>query len=1154
MEIKFIHCCFQPRKQLLIIIMRTFIFLITTTLFSFNTISGFSQEKIEIKKDKTVTVDQVFKIITKQSGFSFIYPDDLFNNAPKVELKKGTIELKILLDDIFSQSNVDFRLSENKTIIINNINIPNPTTSTKAIQQKFKISGTVTDENGQPLPGANIIEKETSNGSQTDFDGKFTLEVVNENAILEVSYLGFITQQISVNGQSNVSVSLIEDPANLDEVVVIGYGTAKKSDLTGAVTRLDATKFENQSATNVLEILSGTVAGFNSNQSPSASGGGSLEIRGANSLTASTEPLIVLDGVIYNGSLSDINPNDIASLDVLKDASSAAVYGSRAASGVLIINTKKGSGTVKINFSNEVGFSQIANHIRPFGPEGYLDFRRDFFNVADRTAPEAFYQNPNNLPDSVNLNDWRNYSNNPNSDNTLEWLNRLNFFDEEIENYLNGNTTNWYDKVTQTGFRQSTDINASGKKESTSFFLSFGYTDNEGVIIGDEFKAYRARLNLETDINNWLTFGVNTHFSSQDFSSVPANFDLGSGSQSGAFRPSPYGKDLNDDGTFNLLPHGYVQSSNPLGDYYDKQNEDIRNNLFGVLYANVKLPFGFSYRISYQNRFDFNRDYEFWPSTTRTGSLNNPIGGLGYGRRNDFNQHEWMVDNILSWNKEFGNHAFDATFLWNVEELSNSRSIQESSNFSPNENLGFNGLQFGEFQSISNNDLKRRADALMARLNYRFMDKYLLTASIRRDGFSAFGQRNPRATFPAAALGWVVSKEPFFPEDGLVNNLKLRVSWGENGNRSIGAYTALARLTQNLYLTEDGVAQGIDFASLANPNLRWEQTASLNLGIDFGLLKNKINGSIEFYKSNTTDLLVSRELPSITGFESITTNIGEVQNKGIEATINTFNIDKRNFSWNSSFIFSLNRNEIVELFGDTETVTINGVEVNRPLADTQNGWFPGESIDRIWDYNIEGVWQLGQENEAAVYGQLPGDFRSTDANNDNLYTQLEDKKFLGYSTPRWRLGIRNDFTFFKNFNLSTFLRGEFGHKGRMPELTWPGSNIYDRVNTYNLPYWTPENPTNEYGSLLQNNGVYENGLDVYRDRSYLRIQDVTLSYNLPDTLLEKMKLDRIRVYASVRNLYTFTKWEGLDPETGSGTGSDNVPLPRIFSFGVNISL
>lgn len=1103
--------------------------------------------EIDLPKYSEVDLKELIISIEQRSDFEFVFPRSIVRDKT-IRLASGTLDMESLLKEISIQAHVSIKRI-NETISFSEIE---PDASPSLIEEtlvQISISGQITDQAGEPLPGATVQEKGTTNGTITDIEGNYSLSLP-EDATLVVSFVGFSSQEFAVNGMSVIDVSLSEDVASLEEVIVVGYGTAKKSDLTGAVNRLDATQMEKQGTTNLLELLNGTVAGFNSTQGANAAGGGSLEIRGANSLTASTEPLVVLDGVIFNGDIANINPTDIETIDILKDASAAAVFGSRAASGVIIITTKKGSGKPTVNFSTKIGIAEISNDIRPYDAQGYLDFRRDHSRAIDPAAQEFFYFNPDELPASVSIDEWRNYSSNPNADNTQEWLNRLNFFPEEIENYTNGNTVDWYDLSTRNGLRQSYDLSISGQKENTSYFMSVGYTDNEGVLMGDDFKTVRTRLNLDSKVTEWLNVGMNTQFSVLDNTSVPADFD----GQDGIFRISPYGSDRDEDGNFVLVPHGYVLAFHPLGDFYDKQEQNVQNNLFGVIYANVQLPFGFNYRISFQNRYEFSRDYNFWPSTTSRGGLNNNTGGLGFGDREDETLHEWMVDNILSWKKSFGKHEFDATFLFNLEELNRNTSIQSGSGFAPNENLGFNGLQFSEFQTIENDDLTRTADALMARINYRLNNKYMFTASIRRDGFSAFGQSNPRATFPALALGWVLSEETFFPQSDVISNLKLRLSWGENGNRSVGTYTALARLQQELYLTGSSIAQGVNFASLANPNLRWEQTESYNLGIDFGLIGNRINGSLELYQANTTDLLVERQLPSITGFGNIISNIGRVENSGFELTINTINVDNPNIKWRSGLIMSLNRNEITELFGDTETVNINGEDVTRPVADIENGWFPGEAIDRIWDYDVSGVWQLGEEDAASAYGQRPGDFRSVDVNNDSLFTQLEDKQFIGYEDPRFRIGIRNEVTFLKNFSLSVFLRGEFGHMGRFNQLLHNGTNVYDRVNTYDLPYWSTENPTNDYGSLAQSAGAYEGGLNIWRDRSYLRVQDVTLSYNIPKSALERVGGTSATVFASVRNLYTFTSWEDWDPETGDNTDNGNLPMPRIYTFGFNISL
>jgi TonB-linked SusC/RagA family outer membrane protein len=1003
------------------------------------------------------------------------------------------------------------------------------------------ISGTVTDQStGEPLPGVNVLGKGTTAGTVTGIDGNYRITLEDEVTTLIFSSIGYTSQEVEINGRSTINIAMAEDIQSLEEVVVVGYGTVKKKDLTGAVGRIEAEDFEKQASTSVLEFLSGTVAGFNSNQNASASGGGSLEVRGRNSLNANTEPLIVLDGVIYNGSLQDINPADIESVDILKDASSAAVFGARAASGVVLVTTKKGiGGKPKINLSSKVGIASPARDFKPFDADGYLDFRRDYFRVAE-PREEYYYHNPAELPNNVPLEEWRNYSNNPQDDNTQEWLGRLNFFDPEVENYIAGNTVDWYDEVMQSGVRQMHDLSISGKKDNISYFWSIGYTNNEGIIRGDQFSTVRSRLNLDAAVNDWLNVGVNAQYADRNDSAIPA--DLGD-----MYRVSPYGSFFSADGTINQFPHEYPLASHPLIDNFEKEELNTTNSLFAVTYANVKLPLGFNFKVSFQNRYQFDKNYNFWPSTTPRGGRNNP-NGIGLGERTDSQLHEWMVDNILSWNKTFGLHTFNATFLYNVEKLQRWSSFQTNANFAPNENLGYSGLQFGTNPSVSNNDGVRTGDALMARVNYNFDERYLITASVRRDGFSAFGQQNPRAVFPAIALGWRLSEESFFPNSGWFERLKLRASWGVNGNRSVGDYAALARLGQNLYLDGSGVVVGVFNSTLANPGLQWEQTEAINLGIDFGLFNNRIDGSIELYSMTTNDLLLERRLPEITGYESITTNLGEILNQGVEFSLNTVNVDNQNFSWRSGVVFSLNRNEIQRLWGDTEEVEVNGEVITREVPDIANRWFPGQAIDRIWDYDIIGIWQQNEEELADEYGLAPGDFKAVDVNGDGSYRELDDKVFLGWRDPRYRIGFRNDFTFLKNFTASVFIRGDIGHSAPMGEFRHGSSNVYDRVNTFNLPYWTPENASNEYPKLDNDFSGFEGNVQKYLSRSFIRIQDITLSYNIPKTAIERIGMDNASVFTSIRNLYSFDNWLDWDPESGS------TPMPRIITFGVNVSL
>lgn len=1009
---------------------------------------------------------------------------------------------------------------------------------TLSVAQTKQVSGQVTSESGESLPGVNILIKGTSSGTITDSEGKYKIELPAGNDVLIFSFIGYDQQEIALNGRSVIDVSLKENVQNLDQVVVIGYGTQKKSDLTGAVTRVDAEAFENQPITQVSEMLAGTVAGFYGNQGTSAAGGGSLEVRGPTSLTGGTTPLVVLDGVIFHGNLADINPNDIASIDVLKDASSAAVYGSKAASGVIIITTKQGEeGKPKINFTTKVGVNSLTNDdFRPRDGKGYENFRRDFFRtlgIANR--PDWYWNDPADLPDGVTVDQWRNANPNPHPDNTSEYLGRLNFFETEVEQYKAGKTVDWFDEVIQPGVRQDYDLSIGGGSKDYNYYWSVGYTDNEGIRRGDEFQTIRTRLNLDFNVTDWLTVGTNAQFAIKDDSSVPASLNIGSN--------SPYSKIREDDGSLKWYPHDYQIVANPLLNHFEQKRLNKTTSVFASMFAAVDLPFGFNYRVSFQPRIEQQRNYNFWGSNTITGGRNRVDG---YGTRQDNALSAWMVDNILSWDKEIGVHNFAVTLLYNAEQTKTFLSRSTNETFSPNQVLGYNGMQFGSKPSVYSNDTEAGGNALMARVNYTLMDKYLFTASVRRDGYSAFGQENNKATFPAAAFAWRVSDEKFFSSD-LVNNLKLRLSWGINGNRDIGIYSALAQIGSVSYYDGSNVQMGLYNNTLANPNLRWEKTEAFNIGIDLSLLENRIDLSAEFYDMTTTDLLMNRQLPRITGFSDITSNLGELKNHGMDLTLNTVNVSSANVTWKSSFIFSMNRNKIVKLFGDYEEIEVDGKMVKREVPDYSNHWFPGQAIDAVWEYNVEGVWQLNERSLAAEYGMMPGDYKATDVDNNKAYDALVDKDFIGHTRPRHRLGLRNDVTFFKNFTASVFVRADLGHIGNFPYAIHE-SSTYDRINYWNIPYWTPTNGNNEYARTSEVHGAYGGGLRIFKPRSFVRIQDVSLSYNLSDNVAQKFGISNMRVFASVRNPFTFTKWPGWDPESG------NRPMPKTYTVGFSLDL
>ena len=995
------------------------------------------------------------------------------------------------------------------------------------------VGGTVTSlENNEGLPGVNVILKGTTAGTVTNVNGEYTLEVPDQNSILVFSSVGYISQEVVVGDRSVINIVMEPNLRSLDEIVVIGYGSAKKSDLTGAVSRVDQEVLENKTQTQAFDMIAGRVAGVNINQSSNPSGGGAvIEIRGPTSLTGGTSPLIVLDGVIYNGDIRDINPNDIEHMDVLKDASSAAVFGSKAASGVIIITTKKGvNNKPVISFSSKVSASKVNNRdFRPRTGKEYEEFRRDYFRTLGTGLPDFYWSDPNDLPGGVSLQQWREAANNPNPDDTQEYLNRLNFFPVEIEQYLAGNEIDWFDQALGTGVVMEHDLSIRGGTDKTAYFWSAGYLDNEGIITGDGSSTFRTRLNLDFEIVDWLNVGTNAHFSERDLSGVPAN--LGS-----MFRVSPYSRIFNEDGSLNPTPGGYALAPNPVENTVGQQKEHKQNNIFASIYADVKLPFGIKYRVSYQPRYNFERDYNFWPSETLNGGVNHVNG---YGTRREFSQFSWLLDNLLTWRKELGKHSIDATFLFNLERTKNYESFMSNEDFTPNQALGFNGLQFGANPLIRNNDQESSGNALMGRINYVFEDRYFLTASVRRDGFSAFGQENPTAIFPAAAVGWTLSNESFFNVDW-VSNMKFRVSWGINGNRDIGIYSSLARVSNNLYYDGTNVQIGVFNNTLANPALQWERTEALNFGMDLALFQNRINLTAEYYTMTTKDLLQARQLPEITGFNEITTNLGELENRGFELTLNSVNMSKSEFTWKSGLVFSFNRNKIISLFGDVD-------EDGNPLPDYTNRWFPGQGIDVIWDYDVVGVWQLHEASNAAEYNLLPGDYKATDVDNSGTYDELIDKQFIGHEAPRYRLGLTNDFTY-KRFTASIFFRADIGHSGLFGPATHE-SSTYDRRSIWNIPYWTPTNGNNEFARTSENRSAYGGGLDIYKSKTFLRLQDISLSYDVP--LSGKLPFESIRVFTSGRNLLTFTEWPGWDPE---GSGSTDLPMPQIFTAGVNISL
>ncbi len=1016
-------------------------------------------------------------------------------------------------------------------------------------QQTITVTGTIIDAYGETIPGANIIEKGTTNGVISDMNGHYSITVSSASAVLSFSFIGYTTQDVPVGNQRSINVTLKDEALDLEEVVVVGYGTQKKRDLTGAVAQVKASALEKESPSTIQDLLRANVPGLNIGLDNTAQGGGSMEIRGKRSIKASNEPLLVVDGIIYYGGLNEISPNDIEQIDVLKDASSAAVYGAKSAAGVILITTKKGTeGKPRIRFNASIGAATLSKKEKVYSPEEYLRWREDVQESIFLEHKPGEFSNPNNLPPGVSLEEWASYR--PSTgDHTYDWLVRLGLFEPEINNYFAGRTYDWYDATYQTGLRQDYNINISGRSDRVNYFWSLGYMNNEGIRIGDSYATFRSRLKLDMEVTKWLTAGINVQFSNRDHSSIPRSVNQ-------VWANTPYSTPTDLEGNPMLYPTG-IDNASSINSQYENSFIDrssIWNSFTGTMYARISLPYGISYQVNFSPRLQLNNyknhrssQHPVWKS----------FGGDAE-RRSDMS-YSWQVDNLIKWDHVFNKvHQVEVTLLQNAEENQAWSERMLNQQFAPSDVLGYHRMQSGTAPNTITNDTRNTGDALMARLFYSYNKRYMVTGSVRRDGYSAFGMSNPRATFPSVALGWVFTEESFFKFPAMDFG-KLRVSWGKNGNRDVGMYAALSEMGTGMYIYQDLTgkiyyANQIYVSTMENKDLKWESTASYNLGVDFSFLHNRISGNIDVYKMVTSDLLIDRSLTQAIGFDKVSANLGEVQNTGFELSLNTVNIKNEGFQWNSSLSFSLNRNKINHLYGDYEDVLdANGNVIGRKeMDDIKNEWFIGRDISSIWTYKVIGVWQENEAAQAAEYGLRPGDMKIKDADG-NKYYDNEDKEFIGYKTPRFRWTFRNEFTFLKNWTASFMLYSYWGHKAPYQRAKHFEAGTLTKTNYFKIPYWTPENPTNDYARLYSDDKNI--GANFYRDLSFIRLDNISLNYTVPKDFLKKFNIENMSVYGTVKNVALWAPdWEFNDPESyNPNSPNDFGNTSRTYTLGVNLT-
>ncbi|GAB3649916.1 TonB-dependent receptor [Echinicola sediminis] len=1002
-------------------------------------------------------------------------------------------------------------------------------TAFPALEDQHQVQGVVKGEDGFPLPGAAILEKNTTNGTVTDIDGQFSLNVSGPNAVLEISYVGFLKQEVLLNGRSKIDVVLSTDMESLEEVVVVGYGTVKKSDLTGSVASVSSEELNKTPISSLDQGLQGRVAGVEITQNSGAPGGAaSVKIRGGNSLSTSNEPLYVIDGfpIVAGGSapgstgpqnseggqlnpLATINPNDIASIEVLKDASATSIYGARGANGVILITTKKGErGKTKINYNSYYGVQDITKKLDLMNSEQFLEL--------------------NNLI-------------NPGALDGIEY-----------------HDTDWQDVIFRKAPIQNHQLSFAGGSEKTLFNLSFNYFSQDGIIENSDFERISSRLNLENELHDRVKIGVNLNY----------NYVVSNGAITGSryesentgtvtaalFAPpifSPY-TDQGDYTYFGDINSNFELAANPLA-LTQVLNRSTNTRLLSNFYVNVEIAKGLTYRGNIGVDIFHDRKDSYTGTDLPLGRLNGGVAGIG-----NLDQNSLIHESVLNYSKKIGEvHDFNITGVFSTQRFTGVNALAGGSELST-DLLVNNNLGLVSNRDVSSNKSSWRLDSWTGRLNYILFDKYLFTLTGRADGSSRFGQNNKWGFFPSAAFAWRAKEEAFLINSELISDLKLRMSYGVTGNANIPLYQSFPRLTSGSnYNFGQALNIGISPAGVANPDIKWERTNQVDVGMDIGFLDNRLMLTLDYYHKQTKDLLISRRIPASSGFNTVFGNFGEIENKGVELGVNAVVVDKA-FTWEVSGNFSRNRNKILKITGEVDEVI--------PTGDGGVGAFANGSLLKVgypvgtfYGYVWDGIWQTTDDIAGShMPSAQPGDAKYADVNGDGSFSAA-DRKIIGDPNPDYIFGFTNNFRY-KGFDLSVFLQGNVGNdvffnRRMLIESATFGSNQLAAV----VNHWSPENPSNDYvrpsqsGRLLQSSKYIEDG-------SFVRLKNVQLGYTFG---LEQVNwLSRLRLYTSLTNLVTWTDYSGYDPElnttgvnnvTNFGIDRDPYPRAKTYLLGVQVT-
>ncbi len=1000
--------------------------------------------------------------------------------------------------------------------------------------EQKSISGVVYDaDSGETLPGVTVNIKGSNTGTVTDLDGSFEIKA-ESGSILVFSFVGYVSQEVIIKDQTSLSINMETDIASLEEVAIIGYGKVKRSNLTGSVSTVSSETLEKTNKIDAVSSIQGQVAGVTVQRTDNkpGSGGFNIRVRGANTINSGSgnggyspgqNPLFVVDGIFVDD-ISFLNPADIERMDVLKDAASAAIYGSRGTNGVVIIQTKKGKeGKMSIRYNNYVGFKEIYNLPPVFDGQSYIPFLRDVV-VGNQFASNKDGNFSQYSAAAVNIEDY--------------------LSEEELQNIANGVSTDWVDLITRNGFQQNHTLDLSGGNENTVYAAGLGYTEDEGTTYGEDFKRYTLKGNIQSDLTDWLTFGYDNYI-------TLATTNEGSlEAFRSAYRLKPIGRAYDENGDLLFLPtQKETQVSNPIFDTKNWKLENKYINFIGNISLSIKPLKGLSITTKFAPNVKYTRLGEYRGLYTKSA-----IGNQSSTRAqvDNFLDYSYTWDNIIDYNKDIdSDNSIAATFIYSRFLQENESYNIQIRNFSSDNFLFYNLGAGSNINSYGSGFSKQTLESYTARVNYNLMDRYILTLTGRYDGASVLSEDNKWAFFPSASLAYRVIRENFMNSQKVFSDLKLRLSYGQTGNNGIGGglnpLGTLSLLNSSYTNLGDASVPTLFVSGLANQDLSWERTSEVNVGVDFGFLNNRLTGSVDIYNRNIRDIIFFRPLPTATGFSGTFDNIGESRNRGIEIGLNAKIIDNDNFKWNTNINFASNRNEIVNLYNNS----------NEIIFGAQGGTFihrVGEPTGSLYGYKYDGIWQLDQAEEAATYGQKPGQVRVVDINGDGQITEQGDRTVLGNPLPKWTGGFTSTMNY-KDFDFSFFVYTSQGvtissnfHNARAFSYDGEPARLW---NGYDTNYWTPDNPTNNWFQP-GNGGPYQQAIKNM-DVSFVKVGFMTLGYSLPTSTTEKLGIKRLRLYTTVQNPFTFTDYDGWDPENAGRNTYGAAFMSRTYMAGLNFS-